>query len=413
MSAPQQALPLETALTDGRLLVGQGDGQRLQNLLEQTSDWIWEVDAEGRYIYSNGRVAEILGYRPEEVIGRTPFDFMPPEEAARLRRLFNELARRRVPFARLENVNLHKDGHAVVLETSGVPVIDEQGHLCGYRGIDRDITDRRRTEEALENAHRSLEQRVRERTRSLAKVNARLEHMLETHRRLVVELQRAEQSKSHFLAAASHDLRQPYQGALLMIEALRARLKDPSDRLLADRAVEALEAGRGVLDSLARVSALDAGIVEVCRVPVRVGEITARAVADQAAMAAEKKIALRHVSCGAMVASDPALVSLAVGQYISNALYHAAATRVLVGCRRRPGHVRIEVWDNGRGLEEAHLREVFDDFVQIGNPERDRRKGLGLGLGLVSRIGRLLGLAVGARSWPGRGSVFHISVPLA
>jgi PAS domain S-box-containing protein len=124
-------------------------GKRYRSLVETSSDLLWEIDANGRYAYVNSRVREIFGYAPEEVVGRTPFDLMPEEEARRLGPIFAEIAAERRPFSLLENVNLHRDGRRVVLETSGVPVFGPDGEFAGYRGMDRDITERKLAEEAL------------------------------------------------------------------------------------------------------------------------------------------------------------------------------------------------------------------------------------------------------------------------
>ncbi len=121
--------------------------QRFRSLVETTSDWVWEVDQNAIYTYASPKVNDQLGYGPEEVIGKTPFDFMPKGEAEKIRKFFNEKAINKEPFYGLENVNRHKDGHLVVLETNGIPIFDEKGQLKGYRGIDRDITDRKRAEE--------------------------------------------------------------------------------------------------------------------------------------------------------------------------------------------------------------------------------------------------------------------------
>ncbi|MHC4198817.1 MAG: PAS domain S-box protein [Planctomycetota bacterium] len=123
--------------------------ERFRALVESTSDWVWEVDAGGVYTYASPKVKDLLGYEPEEVIGKRPSDLMPPAEAERVASQFAAIAESRKPFARLENVNRHKDGRSVVLETSGVPLLDDEGKLRGFRGIDRDITDRRQAEEAL------------------------------------------------------------------------------------------------------------------------------------------------------------------------------------------------------------------------------------------------------------------------
>ncbi len=123
--------------------------ERFRNLVEATSDWVWEVDENGVYTYASPKVRDILGYQPEEVLGKTPFDFMPPDEARRVSDIFGEIIATRQPFSFLENVNLHKDGRRVILETSGVPFFDPEGTLRGYRGIDRDITGRKRAEETI------------------------------------------------------------------------------------------------------------------------------------------------------------------------------------------------------------------------------------------------------------------------
>ncbi len=122
---------------------------RFKALVETSSDWIWETDTAGRYTYASPKVVELLGFRPEALLGRTPFDLMPAAEAEQLRPIFSEIVAHRRPFAALENVNIHRDGHLVVLETSGIPFFDEQGELAGYRGIDRDISERRRHEEEM------------------------------------------------------------------------------------------------------------------------------------------------------------------------------------------------------------------------------------------------------------------------
>jgi PAS domain S-box-containing protein len=123
--------------------------KRYQSLVETSSDWLWEIDATGRYTFVNSRVLDILGFEPDEVVGRTPFDLMPREESRRVGAIFAGIAGERRPFSLLKNVNLHRDGRRVVLESSGVPVFGPDGEFMGYRGMDRDITERDRTEEAL------------------------------------------------------------------------------------------------------------------------------------------------------------------------------------------------------------------------------------------------------------------------
>jgi PAS domain S-box-containing protein len=130
--------------------------ERFRSLVETTSDWVWEVDATGIYTYASPKVRELLGYEPEEIIGRTPFDLMPPEEAKRVGDIFQTAVLDKKPLGRVENITRHKDGRLIVLETSGIPFFDEHGRLSGYRGIDRDITERKRVEEALRESEQKF-----------------------------------------------------------------------------------------------------------------------------------------------------------------------------------------------------------------------------------------------------------------
>jgi PAS domain S-box-containing protein len=160
--------------------------ERHRFLVESVNDWIWEVDRDGLYTYVGPQCRELLGYEPEEIVGKTPYDLMPPEEAGRVREVFGSIIGRAKPFRQLENVNRRKDGRLVVLETNGVPVLDAQGNLAGYRGIDRDITDRKRAEEALEEAN----ERLHAQADDLAAVNEQLLTEREELQRQSLELRR-------------------------------------------------------------------------------------------------------------------------------------------------------------------------------------------------------------------------------
>ncbi len=133
---------------------------RFRAMTESTSDWIWEVDQNGVYIYASPMIKDLLGYEPNEVLGKTPFDFMLPEEVKRVAAEFENIIKVRRAFEGLENGNLHKNGQIVVLETSGVPVFDEKGDFHGYRGIDRDITARKKVEEEIRTLSSAVSQSV-------------------------------------------------------------------------------------------------------------------------------------------------------------------------------------------------------------------------------------------------------------
>ncbi|MCJ7521914.1 MAG: PAS domain S-box protein, partial [Dehalococcoidia bacterium] len=122
---------------------------KFKDLIETTPDWVWEIDENGVYTYVSPNIEQLLGYEVNEVLGKTPFDLMPREEAKKIGKTFKEIVIKRDPIHRLGNINRHRDGHLVVLETNGIPFYDEEGVFKGYRGIDRDITERKRAEEAL------------------------------------------------------------------------------------------------------------------------------------------------------------------------------------------------------------------------------------------------------------------------
>jgi PAS domain S-box-containing protein len=136
----------------------EGSEERYRTLVETVSDWVWEVDENIVYTFVSPKIRDLLGYEPGEVLGKTPFDLMPPDEALRVKGIFIPLAARRESFPAVENANLHKDGHLVLLETSGTPFFDADGTFRGYRGVDREIGARKRAEEELRKNEEHLRQ---------------------------------------------------------------------------------------------------------------------------------------------------------------------------------------------------------------------------------------------------------------
>jgi PAS domain S-box-containing protein len=146
---------VEAAIAKDALKKSEG---RFRALVETINDWMWEVDSQGVYMYASPKVRDVLGYEPAEIIGRTPFDLMPPGESERVSVLFRSLVNNKEPIEQLENICLHKDGSLVVMDTNGVPFFDEYGNLSGYRGIDRDITRRKQTEQMLQMFQYTVDQ---------------------------------------------------------------------------------------------------------------------------------------------------------------------------------------------------------------------------------------------------------------
>ncbi len=205
---------------------------KFRALVESTSDWIWEIDEHAVYTYSSPQVHDLLGYTAAEVIGRTPFDLMLPEEAGRLKKTFDTLAAERKPFHLLENANLHKDGYVTYLETSGAPMFDTQGVFKGYRGIDRDITERKETERERIASAEKLEQSLMQTIGAIAATVEARDPYTAGHQRRVAVLARAiaqdmglpeEQIRGLYLAATIHDLGKIHIPAEILSKPTRLR----------------------------------------------------------------------------------------------------------------------------------------------------------------------------------------------
>jgi signal transduction histidine kinase len=221
-------------------------------------------------------------------------------------------------------------------------------------------------------------------------------------------LQRALDQKSRFLAACSHDLRQPFQAMRLFHDVLTGMASDGQSVPLA-KLGEAMAHGEELLTALLDVSTIDSGLIPVRSVRVGVQEVLDKAAATFAAPAEAQGVRLRIVPSRLAVVSDPVLLARIVDNLIANAVKFAPGGAVLVGARRRGGNVEIQVRDNGSGIAPQHLDEIFEDFFQVGNPSRDKRKGIGLGLGIVRRLAKQLGHQVNVCSAPGRGSLFRVT----
>lgn len=238
---------------------------------------------------------------------------------------------------------------------------------------------------------------------------------LDLAERLKEERDRAEQAslaKSRFLAAASHDLRQPVHALSMLTEAFcRDGMTAANLRVLAlmRQSVEAMDA---LFDALLDVSRLDAGVIVPQVQAFAIGPLLARLAAELGPRAEAKGLRLVVHPCTQVVRGDPVLTERIIRNLLDNAVRYTERGRVVVGCRRRGPSLSVEVWDTGPGIPAEEQARVFEEFHQLGNPERDRTKGLGLGLAIVRRLAGLMAMPLELRSAPGRGSVFRLVVPL-
>ena len=295
-------------------------------------------------------------------------------------------------------VRLHTNNKVVEIRSAHMP---DGGIVTTYT----DITASVEAEEALERANETLERRVRERTEELLQLN-------EDFGRAKREAEEANLSKTRFLAAASHDILQPLNAARLYATSLVERDRRDGDARLAQNVDASLEAVEEILTALLDISRLDSGAMKAEIASFRIEDILNQLRLEFEPIASEKGLSLTFVPCTLTIRSDRRLLRRLLQNLVSNAIKYTARGRVVVGCRRRAGQLRIEVWDTGHGIPASKQKAVFREFQRLDQGARAAR-GLGLGLSIVERIGRVLDHPITLRSQPGQGSVFSVTVPIA
>lgn len=345
--------------------------KRFQGLVEAVNDWVWEIDRAGIYTYASPGVRSLLGYEPHEVLGRTPFDFMTAQERTRLADTFRELLSTGQPFMALENTNCHKEGHRVVLETSGVPFFDEQGTLLGYRGIDRDISARKRDKEALIRANLELDA---------------------------------------FVSTVSHDLRCYLTPIIGYTELLRENCRELLDR-------QSLQCLDEIESQCHRMLALMEDLLVLAKVghlprqaeAVDLDEVVADVLADMRGLMDDAGVSTeKHPLPKAHIAKP--LLTLIFHNLIGNAIRYAgsAGSPIEIGGERHAGKVRLYVRDRGPGIPEEERGRIFDAFFRGASGRR--MAGTGVGLATVQKICRLYEGRAWVEETPGGGSSFWVEL---
>ncbi len=226
------------------------------------------------------------------------------------------------------------------------------------------------------------------------------------------QAQLANDAKSRFLAAASHDLRQPLQTLALLQGLLANKITGEREQKLLARFDDTLGAMSGMLNTLLDINQIEAGTVQADIVSFPVSSLLERLKDEFTYNAQAKGLELRVVSCSLTINSDPRLLEQMLRNLLSNALKYTQTGKVLLGCRRKSGKLHIETWDTGIGIPKEELQAIFEEYHQLGNPARERSHGLGLGLAIVQRLGNLLGHKISVTSRPGKGSSFAIEITL-
>ena len=359
---------------------------RFKDIAESMSDWIWEVNADGVYTYCSERVEDILGYRPEEIIGRTPFDFMTPEEAQKIAAEFSTIYADKSPIKDLENWNFTKDGRPVCLLTNGIPLFDATGNVCGYRGVDSDITQRKLTEQALIQAKE--------------------------------EAEIASKAKSQFMSRMSHELRTPLNAILGYTELLM----DPeAEEHLSENQRSSLktvhQAGRHLLyliNEVLDLAKIEAGTMNINQSHVNWRDEIGQCIELTLPLAEQHSIALSEEfdeNAPELVHADSMRLKQVLLNLLSNAVkYNRQGGRVSVHVKESDqSGLRIEVHDTGTGLSEEQMDNLFQPFNRL-SAEDNELEGVGIGLVISKHLIELMGGTIGVSSVLGSGTVFWVEL---
>jgi Na+/proline symporter/signal transduction histidine kinase len=268
-----------------------------------------------------------------------------------------------------------------------------------------DITPSVAAAEALERANATLEMRVRERTTELTRLNAELG-------RAKGDAEEANVSKTRFLAAASHDILQPLNAARLYVTSLMEREGDGENARLIGNVDASLDAVEEIFGALLDISRLDTGAMRAEFVSFRIDEMLRQLEVEFSPLAREKGLDLKYVPCSLTIRSDRRLLRRLLQNLVSNAIKYTPKGRVLFGCRLRGRNLRVDVYDTGLGIPASKKKIIFREFHRLDEGAKVAR-GLGLGLSIVQRIGRVLDHKIDLISVPGRGSRFSVEVLLS
>ncbi len=377
----------------------------LQHALDHAQQGITVLDSDLRLLGWNQAFVDLYAFPPELVrIGvgldeilrvnayRGTYGPGRPDEllASRLHSMMHDAGPVRVP--------IHPSGRVISVRSNHLP---GGGLVATYT----DVTEIVAQEQARERENETLEQRVRERTEELTRLN---EELTLAKR----EADEANASKTRFLAAASHDILQPLNAARLYATSLVERVGPGEPAVLAENVDASLDAVEEILTTLLDISRLDSGALKPQWSTIRIDELFRQLAREFEPAARETGLRLVFIPSSLSVRSDRSLLRRLLQNLISNAVKYTPTGRVLVGARRRGTQVRLEVWDTGLGIAASQQKAIFREFRRLSTGSRTAQ-GLGLGLSIVERIAKTLAIPVALVSEPGRGSVFRVEVPVA
>jgi PAS domain S-box-containing protein len=352
-----------------------------RQVLDAAADAMVIVDVQGKIAIVNARTEQMFCYPRAKLVGKSVEILMP--ERFRERHLghrteYINKPRLRAMGVGMELVGLRQDGSEFPVEISLSPIATVSGLFVS--SVIRDVTERQKMEQALISARQDAE--------------------------------RANKANSAFLAAASHDLRQPVQALALLNGALRRSVSDPMALEIIQSQQDSLDGMTNLLNSLLDISRLDAGAIEPQIEVFPLGRLLGRLAAEFSRQAGKKKLDFVTHDCEIAVRSDPNLLAEIIQNYVSNAIRYTEEGGVQLDCEEINGQVQVTVSDTGIGIDPKQFEDIFREFHQIRSPG-GKKEGFGLGLAITRRLADLLGHEITVESTPGHGSRFSVYVPRA
>ena len=351
-------------------------------LAEAMPQIVWATRADGWNIFFNRQWVEYTGLTLEESYGHGWNKPFHPDDQQRAWDAWQNAVKNSGTYS-LECRLRRADGEYRWWLVRGVPLVDENGKIVKWFGTCTDI-------------HELIRRKQVESDLRAAKAEA----------------DRSSLAKSKFLAAASHDLRQPAQSLSLLLSVIRSELPDtPIAAEAMSLAQDSLSSLNGMLAGILDLSRLDAGVVAPNMSSLDLGEFVYRLASEYRPRAVASGLVLRVAPRDLHASTDTALLERILRNLIENALRYTEKGGILIGLRQRGDRIRLDVIDTGMGIPAEQQTEIFEEFRQLHNPARDSSKGLGLGLAIVARLARLLGAEVQVSSRLGRGTRFSLLLP--
>jgi protein-histidine pros-kinase len=351
-----------------------------KNILESAPDAMVIIDHYGKIAVVNAQAERMFGYSRQDMLGQEVEMLLPV--SVREHHISHRASFSGDPHLRPMglDMDLHgrrKDGSEFPVEISLSPVTSASGAFVS--SVIRDVTSRKKMEQELIDARQAAE--------------------------------RANKANSAFLAAASHDLRQPVQALSLLNGALRRTVEGPLALEMVEGQQHSLDAMTNLLNSLLDISRLDAGAVEPEFEEFPIQRLVDRLSAEFSRQARQKGLSFDAATCNRLVRSDPNLLAEIIQNFVSNAIRYTDKGSVKLSCREESGNIWIDVSDSGIGIAEDQIEEIFLEFHQIKTPGTDK-EGFGLGLAIVKRLADLLRHEINVASDPGNGSTFSVCLPI-